>query len=141
MAWRNFRRFYDLCGSEADFKMTEIIAGFLSGIIGAMGLGGGAVLLIYLALFKNTNQLTAQGINLLFFIPIAMLSVIIYAFKKQIKWKTVLFFSISGLVGAALGVWLSSVIGAEFIAKIFGGLLIGAGLWQIISVFKKKNKD
>ncbi len=121
--------------------MTEIIAGFLSGIIGAMGLGGGAVLLIYLALFKNTNQLTAQGINLLFFIPIALLSVIIYAFKKQIKWKTVLFFSISGLVGAALGVWLSSVIGAEFIAKIFGGLLIAAGLWQIISVFKKKNKD
>ena len=46
----------------------DIIAGLLSGIIGAMGLGGGAVLLIYLSLIKGTDQLKAQGINLLFFI-------------------------------------------------------------------------
>ena len=68
----------------------DIIAGFLSGAIGAMGLGGGAVLLIYLALIKEKNQLDAQGENLMFFIPVALLSVIIYAVRKQIKWKIVL---------------------------------------------------
>lgn len=118
--------------------MIEALAGFLSGIIGAMGLGGGAVLLIYLSLFKEVDQLKAQGINLLFFIPIGILSVIIFAIKKQIKWKKVLFLSASGLVGAALGVWLSGFIGSEIISKIFGGLLAAAGILGVIGAFSKK---
>ena len=118
--------------------MIELIAGFLSGLIGAMGLGGGAVLLIYLSLFKNTEQLTAQGINLLFFIPIATLSVIIYAVKKQIKWKTVLWLAVSGLAGAAFGVWLSDFMGGDLVSKIFGGGLAAAGIWQVVVSFKKK---
>ncbi len=117
----------------------DIIAGLLSGIIGAMGLGGGAVLLIYLSLIKGTGQLKAQGINLIFFIPVAVLSVVIYAFKKQIKWKTVLLLAASGLAGAFLGVWLSEIIGGRVVAKIFGGLLISAGVWQVISAFKKQS--
>lgn len=120
--------------------MSGLIAGFLSGIIGAMGLGGGAVLLIYLALFKDVGQLKAQGINLLFFIPIALVSVAIYAFKKQIKWKTVLLFSLSGLAGAAGGVWLSGIIGTEYIGKIFGGLLVVMGSIQLTMAFKKKKE-
>ena len=66
------------------------IAGFFSGLIGSMGLGGGAVLLIYLTVFQHTPQFKAQGMNLIFFIPIAVLAVIIYAFKKEIKWKEIL---------------------------------------------------
>lgn len=118
----------------------DIIAGFLSGVIGAMGLGGGAVLLIYLALFKDTNQLTAQGINLIFFIPVAVLSVIIYAFKKQIKWKMVLPIAATGLLGAVAGFFLSGLIGDKTVAKIFGGLLCLMGIWQIISAFRKNKK-
>lgn len=118
--------------------MSEIIAGFLSGVIGAMGLGGGAVLLIYLTLFGGVDQLKAQGINLIFFIPIALVSVIIYAFKKQIKWKTVLFFSAAGLVGATAGVFISEAVGSDLLAKIFGGVLIAAGIWQAVSAFKKQ---
>ena len=70
-------------------NIIALLAGLLSGIIGAMGLGGGAVLIIYLTLFAETKQLQAQGINLLFFIPIALVAVLIYSKKKQIKWKTV----------------------------------------------------
>ena len=117
--------------------MIEIIAGLLSGLIASMGLGGGAVLLIYLTLFEDMNQLTAQGMNLLFFIPIGLLSVIIYAFKKQIKWKTCILLSLSGLAGAAAGVWLSGYIGGEMLGKVFGGLLTIMGVFQIISAIKK----
>lgn len=116
----------------------DIIAGVLSGIIGSMGLGGGAVLLIYLSLIKGTDQLKAQGINLLFFIPVAVLSVIIYAVKKQINWKVVLILAAGGLIGAAGGVWLSGIIGSRIVAKIFGGLLVAGGVWQIISSVRKK---
>lgn len=119
----------------------DIIAGFFSGAVGAMGLGGGAVLLIYLALFKDTNQLKAQGINLMFFIPVAVISVIIYAIKKQIKWKVVLPLAVSGLIGAGIGFYISGIIGSKIIAKIFGALLCVLGLWQIISAFKKQQNN
>lgn len=109
-------------------NIAALLAGLFSGIIGAMGLGGGAVLIIYLKLFTDTKQLTAQGINLLFFIPIALVAVTIYAFKKQIKWKLVLKVAVSGLVGAVLGIFLADYLGGELTGKIFGGVLIIMGI-------------
>ena len=121
--------------------IIDLLAGVASGVLGAMGLGGGAVLLIYLALFKDVNQFSAQGINLIFFIPIAIFSVIMYAIKKQIKWKTVLWLVVAGLIGAGVGVWVSKVIGTKIVAKIFGGLLSVAGAFQIISAFKSPKNE
>ena len=120
--------------------MSGFIAGLLSGIIGAMGLGGGAVLLIYLTLFKDVGQLKAQGINLLFFIPIATVSVIIYAFKKQIKWKTVLLFSAFGLLGAAAGATISSLMEGRLLGKLFGGILVIMGIVQAVSAMRQKKE-
>ena len=116
--------------------MISLLAGILSGIIASMGLGGGAVLLIYLALIKEKNQLDAQGENLMFFIPVALLSVIIYAVRKQIKWKIVLPLAVMGVIGAAVGFWLSGLIDSKLLTKIFGGLLALIGVWQIISALK-----
>ena len=122
-------------------NILALLAGLLSGIIGAMGLGGGAVLIIYLTLFADTEQLTAQGINLLFFIPIAIVSVIIYSFKKQIKWKTVLKISAVGLIGTLLGWFLADFLGGELISKIFGGFLLLLGIKEIFSkTVTEKNK-
>ena len=118
--------------------MIAAIAGLLSGVIASMGLGGGAVLLIYLIYFDHVPQLTAQGVNILFFIPIGILATVIYAIKKQIKWKTVLPFMLCGLLGAAIGFWLSDIIPVDYLSKVFGGFLIVAGL---LGIFKKKKSD
>ena len=109
----------------------------MSGIIGGMGLGGGAVLIIYLTVFKNVEQLKAQGINLLFFIPIATLAVVIYTFKKQIKWGATLPIAIGGVLGAVGGFFLTDIIGGNFTAKLFGGFLILLGIKELFS--KPKN--
>ena len=110
-----------------------------------MGLGGGAVLIIYLSLFTDTKQLTSQGINLLFFIPIGLLSVIIYSFKKQIKWKTTIKIALWGLVGTVIGLTLTNLLGGQITTKIFGGLLILIGFFEIFAknrktVEKEENK-
>lgn len=118
--------------------MITAIAGLLSGIIASMGLGGGAVLLIYLIYFQDFSQLEAQGINILFFIPIGILALIIYAAKKQIKIKVVLPFALFGLIGAALGFWLSDIIPIDFLSKIFGGFLIVSGL---MGIFKRRKPE
>ena len=64
-------------------NIAALLAGLLSGIAGAMGLGGGGVLIIYLTLLADLSQQKAAGINLIFFIPISILAVIIYAFKGR----------------------------------------------------------
>ena len=43
------------------------ISAFLTGILASMGLGGGMILILYMTLIAGMEQLTAQGVNLLFF--------------------------------------------------------------------------
>ena len=120
-------------------NIGALLAGLFSGIIGGMGMGGGAVLIIYLTVFKHTDQLKAQGINLLFFIPIALLAVIIYAFKRQIKWRVTLPLAIGGLLGAVAGFFLTDFIGGNLTAKMFGGFLILLGIKELFA--KTKNSS
>lgn len=115
--------------------VSALLAGLLSGILGSMGLGGGGILIIYLSLFTTTNQLTAQGINLIFFIPIGVLSLIIYSIKKQIKWKFTLKIAIFGIIGAIAGILLADYLGGNITQKFFGGLLVIMGICEI---FKKQ---
>lgn len=118
--------------------IIKIIAGFLSGIIGGMGLGGGAVLLMYLRIFENTEQIRAQGINLLFFLPIGAVAVAVYAAKHLIEWKTVLIFSLFGVPGCIGATMLTDVIGEKYLSKIFAIILTVLGICEIIKGFLLK---
>ncbi len=119
-----------------------LLAGLLSGLLGAMGLGGGAVLILYLSLCTDVPQLQAQGINLLFFLPIAAAAVTVYAAKRLIQWKMVLKISLSGLAGSAVGLWLADALGGQWTAKLFGVFLIAAGIKEIFvkGVAKERKK-
>lgn len=118
--------------------VTALLAGLFSGIIGAMGLGGGAVLIMYLSLFTDTAQLKAQGINLLFFIPCALAAVIIYSVKKQIEWKITLKLAFFGLIGAVAGIYLSDYLGGDITRKVFGALLVIMGIKEIFGKGREK---
>ena len=120
-------------------NITTHIAGFLSGMIGAMGMGGGGVLLIYLTAFAHVPQLQAQGINLISFLPTGLLATVIYAVKKQIVWKQVLLMWCSGAVAAAGGYLLAKFIETALLSKIFAVFLVTFGLYQLI--FTGKNSQ
>jgi len=114
------------------------LAGLLSGMAGAMGLGGGGVLLIYLTVFAGTEQLSAQGINLIFFIPIAILSLIIYAKNKQITWSVVIKTALGGLAGAFAGSFLAGYIGGELLSKLFACMLAILGIYEFFAPIKNE---
>lgn len=120
--------------------MINFLAGLFSGLIGSMGMGGGAVLMIYLSVFSDTAQTKSGGINLIFFIPIAIFSVVIYLFKKQIKIKPVLLTVSTGVVGAVLGVLAAQKIGDNFLSKIFGGFLLVLGITELLSKNRQNKK-
>lgn len=117
--------------------IVDIIAGVLSGMLGAMGFGGGGILILYLTLYKNLPQLTAQGINLIFFIPSAILALIFHTKNKIVEWKTALKYILLSLPGLIAGYLLVTNINETLIRKLFALILIIMGLKQIL--IKKQN--
>ncbi len=92
----------------------NIFVGLITGAAASMGLGGGFVLLVYLSIFTNTPQDLAQGINLLFFLPIALLSLIIH-----------------------VGSFVAGIIDVEILRKLFAAFLLYIGISQLFSGDKK----
>lgn len=111
--------------------MRNIIAAFFSGLAGSLGLGGGGVLVLYLVLVLGMPQLKAQGINLLFFIPCAVVSTTVYSTKKLIDWKSVLLFALGGMPGVIAGSMLLSRLQSDLPGKIFGGFLLIMGIREL----------
>ena len=99
--------------------------------MGSLGLGGGTVLIIYLTNFKKIPQINAQGINLLFFIPCAIVSVIFHSKHRLIKWKIALFIILGGVFGTLIGAEITVFINPMYIKKIFGFLLIYMGIKEL----------
>ena len=75
--------------------MALIITGFLSGIIGGMGIGGGTILIPIMTIFLGFDQKTAQAVNLIYFIPTAITALTIHIKNKQIEknnlWLLIVF--------------------------------------------------
>ncbi|NLC79336.1 MAG: sulfite exporter TauE/SafE family protein [Ruminococcaceae bacterium] len=116
------------------------VVGALLGVLASMGLGGGFVLLVYLTLFTDIEQKTAQGINLLFFIPIILLSLVFHSKNKLIDFKTAL---ISGAAGAAvvyLGFLLAKNLDNEWLRRGFAVFIILAGLKDLFTKKVDKNR-
>lgn len=127
---------------ENDFYMSIILiflASLGSGLLGSMGMGGGGILVIFLSLFTDIPQTEAQGINLIFFIPIAIISIIVYQKRKLIKWKVAIPFSIAGILFSFLGTFTASLITSELLKKGFGILLLIMGIRELFSKSKDKN--
>ena len=121
------------------------IAGLISGIFSSMGLGAGTILLLYIALFTDTPQLTSQGINLIFFIPCAAIALFFHFKSNLIRWRSALLCSAGGVVGVLIGVYFSSVIKSNLLSKIFAVFLFVIGIRETIvgikSVKKEKRSD
>ncbi|WP_077534635.1 sulfite exporter TauE/SafE family protein [Massiliimalia massiliensis] len=117
------------------------LAGLLSGICASMGLGGGFVLLVYLTLFTQLSQLDAQLTNLVFFLPIAVLSVILHLKNQLIEKKVLLKAIVVGIIGVLIGGFLSGVIEEELLSKLFGGFILLIGLKELFHRKSGKNKQ
>lgn len=106
-----------------------------------MGLGGGFILVVWLTLFMNVGQRAAQGINLLFFLPIALISLIIHIKNGLVNKSLVLKLIPGGIAGAVIGTFAAQHTSNEFLRILFAIFLLGFGLRELFSGSEKKMSD
>ncbi len=118
--------------------IIEILAGLISGVISGMGIGGGTILIPALTMFLNINQHAAQGVNLLFFIPTAVIALFIHKKNGNLEFKTAVPLILWGLLGAACGSFLAINLKPEILRRFFGIFLFLMGGYEIYKGFRKK---
>ena len=116
----------------------QVLIGFLSGIISGMGIGGGAILIPALSLFFGTEQRTAQNINLIYFIPTALIALITHFKKGNIEKKNLTSLILFGFAGAALGALLAVQMESSLLRKCFGWFLLAVSVYEF---FRKENNN
>lgn len=119
--------------------MTEYLLpalfGFGAGILSAWGIGGGTLLLLCMTLFLDVEQSLAQQINLLFFLPTALLSLPAHRKNGYLKPELLRAAIPAGIIGAAAGALLFGVVDTSLLRKAFGVFLLIAGT---LTLFHKK---
>jgi uncharacterized membrane protein YfcA len=116
----------------------SFVAAFLTGILASLGVGGGMLLIIYLTVFAGFDQLSAQGINLLYFLPIALLAVILHTKNHLINWKPLIPAILVGIIGAVIGSIIAKFIDKELLRTVFAVFVLIIGVKEIL--YKKQDE-
>ena len=106
---------------------VAIILGFLAGL----GVGGGSLLMVWLTVIVGTEYTVARTINLLFFLPSALVATFFRRKQGSVHLKKILPAILCGCVFAALFSHLGTQIDTTLLKKLFGGLLIFTGLREL----------
>jgi len=109
------------------------VLGFLSGI----GVGGGSLLILWLTIVLDMPPQTARSINLLFFIPSAVIACFFRWKQGTLDIKTVLPAVVTGCICAAVASWLGAQLNTQLLKRLFGWLLLATGLKELFYRPKK----
>ena len=120
-----------------------ILFGFLAGIVGGMGMGGGTVLVPLLSCL-DMSQKTIQAINLISFLPMCCLALVFHAKNKLITTKHVWWLIVPAIIFAVVGALVADKADNKVLRLCFAVFLIAVGVWQLIVAIKyvvNKNKQ
>ena len=116
------------------------LAGFSAGILSGMGMGGGTVLIPILTLLMGVSQRGAQGVNMLAFLPGAILAILLHRKKGRIAFQAALPLLLGGTVGAVGGAFLSTLLTGHWLRRGFGIFLVILAFVQWRNGEKKHKK-
>ena len=113
--------------------LVAIILGFLSGL----GVGGGSLLMVWFTAVLDWEIQDARAVNLLFFLPAALIACIIRHRQGTLKWKPLLPAIVPGCLLAALASLFAKYTDTALLKKLFGILLIIAGIRELF--YRERN--
>lgn len=108
-----------------------LIAGTILGFLSGIGVGGGSLLMLWLTLVLGMEHTQARIINLLFFIPSAVIASIFRWKQGNLDIKKIIPAIISGCIFAFLFSLLSIRMELTLLKKLFGVLLLITGFREL----------
>ena len=119
----------------------EIVAGVIGGIVAGMGMGGGTLTIPILTIFLGYEQLRAQGVNLIAFLPMSVVALIIHLKNKLVDFKSTWGLALVGSIFSLGGALIANNISNVVLKKLFAIFLIGLGIWQFVEMKKNQKQD
>ena len=108
-----------------------LLASVFCGTLAGMGLGGGSLLILWLTAVQNMDPVTARGINLVFFLPAALIATLTRIRKGSLPIQKVMPAVWAGILFAILFSLISSRLDISLLQKLFGILLLITGLREL----------
>lgn len=108
-----------------------LIAGTILGFLSGIGVGGGSLLMLWLTLVLGMAHPQARIINLLFFIPSAVIASIFRWKQGNLDIRKIAPAIISGCVFAFLFSLLGILMDLTLLKKLFGVLLLITGFREL----------
>jgi len=115
------------------------LIGLVSGIVSGMGIGGGTILIPALVLFAKPDQHIAQSVNLIFFIPKAVVALKIHIKNRRIDFKPAIPIVFFGILVAFIGSRFAIKLPGSVLKKYFGVFLLILGIYEMIRKDGKKS--
>jgi len=97
---------------------------FLAAVVGT-GVGGGGLFLVYMTGWMGFSQITAQAVNLFYFLAAAFPATL--ARVKGLPWRLASICTAAGIPGVFLGSAVRDLIHGELLGKCFGAMLVASG--------------
>lgn len=117
---------------------ASVIVGTTLGFLSGLGVGGGSLLILWLTLVLEMSAPEARILNLMFFLPCAIIACLFRKKQGNLKPGKILPAIISGCIAAFLCSRLGQTLDTGVLKKLFGILLIATGLRELIWHPKKK---
>lgn len=114
-----------------------VFIGFVSGIFGGLGMGGGTLLIPLLTIFLGLDQKLSQGINLVAFLVMALFSLYIHYRNGYVETKGIIYIILSGIVFSVAGAFLAGYLPSNVLRVAFGVFLCLLSLYQGVMAIKK----
>lgn len=116
--------------------MMAVFVGSILGFLSGLGTGGGSLLILYLTLVQSIPQQEARLMNLLFFLPSALIACIFRIRNGDLRVKKILPAMVAGSIAAGITAWFSGQMDTQLLRKAFGLLLLFTGIRE----FRYKRK-
>ncbi len=111
--------------------MVNVLVGAVLGCLSGLGVGGGSLLLLWLTLVAGMDRDQARLMNLMFFLPCALISTLFRRREFRGNWKQALPAVAGGIAGALLGNLTAPLLDTILLQKCLGVLFVLCGIREI----------